>query len=162
MNLREEVVADADAIRQLHLASFPGPGEADLVERLRADGDAVLSLVAIDGHVLTGHVMFSQMAAPFPALGLGPVAVLPDWRRRGIAAALIQEGIRRAAHGDCAGIFVLGDPNYYQRFGFRTRHADGFESPYVGPYFMARPLKGDQLPNQSGRVDYAPAFSALE
>jgi putative acetyltransferase len=162
MNVREEAAVDHNAIRQLHLTSFPGTSEADLVEKLRADGDAVISLVAIDGRVLTGHVMFSRMAAPFPALGLGPVAVLPDWRRRGIGATLIQEGIRRAAHEGCAGMFVLGDPNYYRRFGFRLRHADGFESPYAGPHFMALPLNGDRFAAQSSRVDYAPAFSALD
>jgi putative acetyltransferase len=161
MNLREEAAADHNAIRQIHLASFPGPGEADLVEKLRGDGDAVISLVAADGRALTGHVMFSRMAAPFPALGLAPVAVLPDWRRRGIAAELIQAGIRRATQQGCAGVFVLGDINYYGRFGFKPGHADGFDSAYAGPHFMALPLKGDRFPIQLGRVDYAPAFSAL-
>jgi putative acetyltransferase len=162
MNLREESADDINAVRQLHLTSFPGTGEADLIEKLRGEGDAIISLVAIEGRVLTGHVMFSKMAAPFPALGLGPVAVLPDWRRRGIAAALIQEGIRRATHVGCAGIFVLGDPNYYRRFGFESRHADSFESPYAGPHFMALPLNGGRFPVQFGRIDYAPAFSALD
>jgi putative acetyltransferase len=162
MNLREESAADYDAIRQLHLTSFPRASEADLVEQLRGDGDAIISLVAIDGRVLTGHVVFSRMAAPFPALGLGPVAVLPDWRRRGIAAALIHEGITRAMQANWAGIFVLGDPNYYQRFGFTLQHADGFESRYAGPHFMALPLNSGRFPVQSGRVDYAPAFSALD
>lgn len=59
------------------------------MDRLRKDGDTVISLVAIEGRVLSGHVVFSKMAAPFRALGLGPVAVLPDCRRRGIAAALV-------------------------------------------------------------------------
>jgi putative acetyltransferase len=92
MEIRDGALDDRRAIRHLLLASFPEPGEADLVDRLREDGDVVMSLVATEGQVLTGHVMFSKMAAPFPALGLGPVAVLPDWRRRGIAAGLIQRG----------------------------------------------------------------------
>ena len=161
MNLRDESSGDHEAIRKLHLTSFPGPGEAGLVDRLRKDGDAVISLVAIEGRALSGHVVFSKMAAPFRALGLGPVAVLPDWRRRGIAAALIQVGIKRAACEGWVGIFVLGDPNYYRRFGFESRHADGFESPYAGPHFMALPLNSDELPLRSGRLDYAPAFAAL-
>jgi putative acetyltransferase len=161
MNLRDESSSDHEAIRKLHLTSFPGPGEADLVDRLRRDGDAVISLAAIEGRVLSGHVVFSKMAAPFRALGLGPVAVLPDRRRRGIAAALIQEGLKRASCEGWAGIFVLGDANYYRRFGFEAKHADGFESPYAGPHFMALPLNSDELPLMSGRIDYAPAFSAL-
>lgn len=161
MDIRDELLDDHKAIRQVHLASFPGPEEADLVDRLRGDGDAVMSLVAIEGRVLTGHVMFSRMSGPFSALGLGPVAVLVDWRRKGIAAALIREGIRRATNDGWAGIFVLGDPTYYQRFGFQSKHADGFESPFAGPHFMALPLNDAGLPARFGRLDYAPAFSAL-
>jgi putative acetyltransferase len=161
MDFRDEFLGDHKAIRHLHLASFPGSGEADLVDQLRGDGDAVVSLVAIEGPVLTGHVVFSRMAAPFRALGLGPVAVLLDWRRKGIAAALIQEGIKRATNDGWAGIFVLGDPNYYQRFGFKSKHAEGFESPYAGPHLMALPLNNDGLPARFGRLDYAPAFSAM-
>jgi putative acetyltransferase len=161
MNLRDESSGDHEAIRRLHLASFPGPGEANLVDQLRKDGDLIISLVAIEGRVLVGHVMLSKMAAPFRALGLGPVAVLPDWRRKGIAAALIQEAIKRATYQGWAGIFVLGDPSYYRRFGFESKHADGFESPYAGPHFMALPLHNDELPLRFGRIDYAPAFSAL-
>jgi putative acetyltransferase len=161
MNLRDESSGDHDAIRKLHLTSFPRPGEADLVDQLRRDGDVVISLIAIEGGTLTGHVVFSKMAAPFRALGLGPVAVLPDWRRRGIAAALVREGIKRAGYEGWAGIFLLGDPNYYRRFGFESKHADGFESPYAGPHFMALPLNSDELPLRFGRIDYAPAFSAL-
>jgi len=161
MNLRDEVSGDHEAIRRLHLTSFPGPGEADLVDQLRRDGDLIISLVAIEGRELCGHVMFSKMAAPFRALGLAPVAVLPDWRRRRIAAALIREGIKRATYQGWAGIFVLGDPNYYRRFGFESKHAEGFESPYAGPHFMALPLNSDELPLRLGRIDYPSAFSAL-
>jgi putative acetyltransferase len=161
MEIRDGALDDRRGIRHLLLASFPGPGEADLVDRLREDGDAVMSLVATEGQVLTGHVMFSKMAAPFPALGLGPVVVLPDWRRKGIAAGLIQEGIGRASNDGWEGIFVLGDPDYFQRFGLWPRHAEGFEFPYAGSHFMALPLKHDALPTRSGRLDYARAFSAL-
>jgi putative acetyltransferase len=162
MNLRDESSGDHEAIRQLHLASFPGPGEAELVDQLRADGDVIISLVAIEDGMLTGHIMLSRMAAPFRALGFGPVAVLRDWRRKGVAAALIQEGIRRATFEGWQGIFVLGEPNYYRRFGFESKHADGFESPYAGRHFMGLPLESDELPSRVGRLDYAPAFSALD
>jgi putative acetyltransferase len=161
VNLRGERSGDQEAIWKLHLASFPGPGEADLVDRLLKDGDTVISLVAIEDRVLSGHVVFSKMAAPFRALGLGPVAVRLACRRRGIAAALVREGVKRASEDGWAGIFVLGDPNYYRRFGFESKHADGFESAYAGPNLMALPLTSDELPVRSGRLDYAPAFAAL-
>jgi len=161
MTIRIESSDDNVAIRRLHLASFPGPGEADLVDGLREAGDTILSLVAIDGGVLAGHVMFSRMAAPFRALGLGPVAVLRDWRRKGIAARLIEDGIKHAKRDSWAAIFVLGSPEYYQRFGFSVKEAENFESPYAGPHLMVLSLNGDHLPMRSGRIDYAPAFSAL-
>jgi putative acetyltransferase len=75
--IRPEVLADRAAIHRLHLESFPTAAEADLVDALRDDGDAVLSLVAHEGVDVVGHVLFSRMTAPFRALGLAPVAVLP-------------------------------------------------------------------------------------
>ncbi len=161
MDIRIETPDDHAPVRRLHLDSFPGPGEAGLVDRLRNDGDAVVSLVALEGETLVGHVMFSRMAAPFPALGLAPVAVRSDRRGRGVAARLIEEGIARAKNGGWAAIFVLGEPEFYRRFGFGAAKAETFESPYAGPYLMVLPLTGDGLPQASGRIDYAPAFAAL-
>lgn len=149
------------AIRQLHAAAFPSPAEANLVEQLRHDGDACISLVATQDCRVIGHVTFSKMGAPFRALGLAPVAVAADQRRRGIAAALINAGIERAKTESWDAIFVLGDPGYYQRFGFRADAAAAFTSPYAGPYLMVLALTETGLPVSAGRIDYAPAFSSL-
>lgn len=149
------------AVRRLHLDAFPASAEADLVERLRRDGDAIISLVAIEDGRVVGHVMFSRMEAPFKALGLAPLAVATDKRVQGIAARLIQEGIERAQEEGWQGIFVLGDPSYYQRFGFSAQAAAGFDCRYAGPHLMLLAL-GNHLSSRTGRVDYAPAFSSLE
>ena len=159
MKVRAESVSDRDAIRALHICSFPTPDEADLIERLRAEGDVVISLVAEVAECLTGHVLFSRMKAPFPALGLAPVAVFPEWRGQGMAAQLIEAGLA-AAEADWDAVFVLGEPTYYGRFGFDVTATQGFQSRYAGPYFMVRALK-PQLPATSGRVDYPRAFAAL-
>lgn len=161
MEIRTETAADHAAIIDLHLQSFPGPDEARLVVRLRDDGDAVLSLVAVEGDTVVGHAMFSKMTAPFPALGLAPVAVHANWRRRGIAARLIEQGLSLAKHEGWTCVFVLGDPNYYRRLRFSVAGAAGFESPYAGPNFMALPLSDDGLPATSGCIEYAPAFAEL-
>lgn len=105
--------------------------------------------------------MFSRMSAPFKALGLAPVSVSPRWRRQGIAAQLIEEGVKLAKAGAWEGIFVLGDPAYYERFGFSVSAAESFESPYAGPYLMLLILNEDSLPYRAGRIDYAPAFLSL-
>ncbi len=80
MIIRREEPADISAIRKIVETAFPTPAEAKLVEQLRSDGDAVISMVAVESGVVVGHVMLSKMAAPFSALGLGPVAVAPDQR----------------------------------------------------------------------------------
>ena len=151
---------DRDLIRHIHLASFPSPAEAELVDQLREANDGIISLLAEEAGQAVGHVLLSRMRAPFSALGLGPVAVLPDWRRRGIAARLIETGLAQAVNAGWDAVFVLGDPAYYGRFGFRAVEAASFQSPYAGAYFMVHALKG-RLPVHEGRVDYPPAFARL-
>ena len=160
MKVRLEMPADQEAIRALHLAAFPTQDEADLVDQLRQDGDIVFSLVSQVADCLTGHALFSRMTAPFRALGLGPVAVFPEWRTQGMAARLIETGLGLAGEAGWEAVFVLGEPAYYTRFGFDVTKAQGFRSPYAGAYFMVRAL-GSGLPATGGRVDYPRAFAAL-
>jgi putative acetyltransferase len=160
MILRDELPADHAAIWQVVHAAFGSAGEADLVDRLRADGDVAVSLVAVEGEAIVGHVLLSRMQAPFRALGLAPVSVRPDRQRSGVGSALVREALARAKAEGFEAVFVLGDPAYYGRFGFDPATAQGFASPYAGPHLMAVALTGP-LPVTSGRVDYAPAFAAL-
>ncbi|GGC61869.1 GNAT family N-acetyltransferase [Chelatococcus reniformis] len=160
MIVRAEEPGDRRAIRAVLEAAFPTPAEAGLVDRLRADGNTEISLVAVDEGAIVGHVMFSRIAAEFRALGLAPVAVLPTRQRSGIGSRLIRSGLARAEADLWRLAFVLGDPPYYRRFGFDPALASGFTSPYAGPYFMALALTRP-LPPLSGRIDYAPAFAAL-
>lgn len=160
MIIREETAADAEAAADVICAAFGRTDEARLVETLRQDGDAEIALVAVDDGQIAGHVMFSRMTAPFPALALGPVSVLPRKQVLGIGGALIGAGLDRARAGGWRGVFVLGDPAYYRRFGFDTALAAGFASPYAGSHFMALALAGP-LPVLKGQVDYADAFSDL-
>ncbi|MCW9039993.1 MAG: N-acetyltransferase, partial [Rhodospirillales bacterium] len=161
MIITDEKPEHRDAVRALHTAAFPTEVEAGLVDDLRAEGDAVISLVALEGddnNTVVGHILFSKMAAPFRALGLAPVSVAEDHRRKGIAAALIEEGIAQAVAGGWEAIFVLGDPAYYTRFGFNAEAAATFDSPYAGPYLMVLVLAERGLPTATGAVEYAPAF----
>jgi putative acetyltransferase len=161
MNVRTEDIADQQLVRKIHLGSFPDETEANLVDALRADGDAEISLVAIVKDEIVGHVLCSRMQALFQALGLAPVAVLPEYRNQGVAAQLIRAAIKTAKSKDWDGIFLLGDPAYYQRFGFSVADAANFQSPYAGPYLMVLSVKGDVLPAQSGVIEYASAFNQL-
>ncbi|MEO9340150.1 N-acetyltransferase [Mesorhizobium sp. SB112] len=161
MEIRDERSDDEEAVNRLVEQAFGQPAEAQLVVQLRKSGEAVVSLVAVDNARIVGHVMLSTMAAPFPALGLAPLAVEPDFQKKGIGAALIKAAIDRAEKMGSRAIFVLGDPAYYGRFGFRADLAAGFSTPYAGEYFMVLPL-GGSLPVSTGQIDYSPSFSGLE
>lgn len=160
LTIRPETGADHRAVAALLEEAFPGPDEARLVERLRADGDMMIALVAEAAGEIVGHVAFSRMSAPFRALGLAPVAVRADRRRQGIADRLIRAGIDLARAGGWQALFVLGEPGYYDRFGFSASTAARYDCVYAGPYLMALPLAPD-LPARDGAISYAPAFGAL-
>ncbi len=160
MVIRDESPTDASEIHALVAAAFGRTAEAELVDRLRRDRDGVISLVAVAEGAVVGHVLLSRMSAPFRALGLAPVSVAPDRQRTGIGSRLIRAALDRARQARWQGVFVLGEPDYYRRFGFDPALASGFASPYAGPYLMALALDGD-LAVRSGMIDYAPAFAAL-
>lgn len=157
---------DAAGIRAVLEAAFPTPVEADLVEALVREGDAIISLVAERQGEIAGHVLLSRMQVTgetraLRALGLGPIGVLPGFQGGGIGAALIEGalGIARATGEEI--VFLLGEPDYYTRFGFSAEAAAPFASPYAGPYFMALPLRPDFVSPESGEAAYARAFSNL-
>jgi putative acetyltransferase len=160
MIVRDERAGDADAIHAVVTEAFGQPDEAKLVDLLREDGDCAISLVAEDDGQIVGHVLFSPMTAPFRALSLAPVSVAPAHQRTGIGGALIRAGLDRARRDGWEVVFVLGDPAYYRRFGFEAKAAEGFTSPYAGPYLMAVGFNG-ALPAKTGTIGHAPAFSVL-
>lgn len=160
MLIRPETPADIDAIRTLTEAAFGQPDEARLVDMLREDGDAAISLVAEQHAQIIGHVLFSPMAAPVKTLGLAPVSVSPNHQRRGIGAQLIRHGLSRAKLDGWQASFVLGDPAYYMRFGYSVEAAKGFTNQFAGPYFMAQELTPGALKTPFA-VSYAAAFDKL-
>lgn len=165
MIVRPERPEDAPAIHALVSDAFGQTPEADLVDRLRGEGDLVCSLVTEDGGVLTGHVAFSRVwieqgASRLAGVSLAPVAVSPAHQRRGAGSALIRAGHARLRDAGERIVFVYGDPAYYQRFGFVRASAAGFDCIYQGEYFQVLRLAPDAP--VSGRVIYAAAFGGLE
>jgi putative acetyltransferase len=158
--LRDETAEDHSAIGELLTAAFQRSSEADLVDALRKKGDLVLGCVAAIDGLVVGYAALSRMKAPFPALGLGPVAVAAAYRRKGVASALLRRSLASVSKDCWRAVFVLGDGALYGRFGFQPELAAGFSSPYAGPHFMALALNG-ALPATEGSVDYAPAFDRL-
>jgi putative acetyltransferase len=157
--------AEAAAIRKVLLSAFPTSAEADLVERLRANHDTIISLVSERLGEIVGHIVLSRMAVSgngreYRALGLGPVAVSPPFQRTGTGSELIRAAVAAAKAMGEELIFVVGAPAYYRRFGFETETAAPFASVYSGPSLMALRLAAVDLP-PSGIAAYARPFAEM-
>jgi len=128
MIIRKETTSDIEAITQVTIAAFKtltisNHTEQFIIKALRAAGALTLSLVAeIDGRVV-GHVAFSPVIISDGTTGwygLGPVSVLPDYQKQGIGKALINKGLSLLKDMGGEGCALVGDPNYYKRFGFKN------------------------------------------
>jgi putative acetyltransferase len=163
MLLRDETPSDLKAIHRVNAAAFGQEDEANLVDALRGGGYVRLSLVAECESQIVGHILFTEMAivtgAPsVPALSLAPLAVLPEFQRQGIGAALVRRGLELARQQGHRIVIVLGHEHYYPRFGFSSQLAQPIDSPFVGPSWMAVELVPGALAGIAGRARYAPPF----
>jgi putative acetyltransferase len=161
--VRPERPEDAAAISALTTAAFRSAAfsdgnEAEIVERLRADGDLTISLVAenLDLAVI-GHAAFSPIAISDGSenwYALGPVSVIPLRQKVGIGSSLTEAGLGRLRELGGAGCVVLGDPAYYGRFGFA--HDPALTCPGPHPEYLQRVVFQGLAP--AGKVRFAPAF----
>jgi putative acetyltransferase len=170
--LRPENPEDEREIRLINQAAFGRPDEADLVDRLRTEGAVLASLVAEEAarenkrgeeKRIVAHILFSRMSiettsGPVPAVALAPIAVLPERQRRGIGGKLIRYGLDLLRERGERIVIVLGDPDYYPRFGFSRDKAGLLESPFPPEAFMALELEPGALDGVRGKVRYAAAF----
>ena len=119
--IRPETASDAPLVDHLNAISF-GPGRyAKAAYRLRDGVDPVtgLSFVAVEGAALLGSIRFWPVAIGMEkSLLLGPLAVQPDIRGRGIGIGLMKHGIDKAREAGHASIILVGDEPYYVRVGF--------------------------------------------
>lgn len=163
MRIRDECESDVGAIASLITHAFltaehADGNEAAIVDALRAADALDVSLVAESDGVLTGHVAFSPVlidGRDARWFGLGPLAVAPDYRRQGAGEALVRQGLARLRAAGASGCVVLGDPDYYARFGFAPDPA--LVLPDVpAPYFHALRFDNGE---SAGIVTYHPAFA---
>jgi predicted N-acetyltransferase YhbS len=158
--IRREHDGDEAAIAQVIATAFAAAersdgSEAAIVARLRDDLELESSYVAVTpSGAVVGHIAFSRVSLP-GWFGLAPLAVLPDWQRRGIGAALVEAGLEDLRRMDASGCVVLGEPEYYRRFGFAHDPALSFAGAAIPEYFQRLVLRGDP---PSGEVRYAAAF----
>jgi len=163
MLIRDEVPEDTQAIEALTVVAFKDKPysagtEYIIVNRLRDAGALALSLVAeLDGKIV-GHVAFSLVTINEEDkgwYGLGPISVQPELQKQGIGSKLIQIGLARILEMGARGCILLGNPEYYQRFGFRSYPELIYEGSPAPEDFMAIPFY-NEIPN--GQVEYHIAF----
>ena len=164
VDLRPETPNDHQPIYAVHASSFPTPDEARLVDALRDAGHLTASWVAVATPGVVGHVAFSPvtLAGASGGVGLGPVAVLLEFRQRGVADRLVREGLADCRRRGHTFVVVLGDPAYYHRFGFKPASDWGLRCVYEGgDAFQALELQPGAIPSGGGLVEYAPEFGGL-
>lgn len=173
MLIRREAAGDESAVAHAHGRAFPTPEGADapvevgLLENLRRSAAWLprLSFVAVEDGMVVGHVVCTRAevgAERRPALGLGPIGVSPEHQGRGVGSALMHTVLGAADACDELLVGVLGEPDYYRRFGFAPATDYGIEAPDPGwgDYFQVRLLAACPT-DLRGPFRYAPPFGEL-
>jgi len=172
IEFRAEKQEDLEAIRQVNIAAFGREGEANLVDKLRLV-PSTHSFVALKLNQVVGNICFSPVSVEgnysqslledLLIIGLAPLAVLPQYQRQGIGSLLVKEGLKQCSQFGYSAIVVLGNPNYYSRFGFITAKEKGLECEYPVPdeAFMVLEMNKNALLGCRGMIKYRPEFMDL-
>jgi putative acetyltransferase len=162
IEIRQEQPGDITAIRQVNRRAFGQDHEANIVDALRANGAALLSLVASLDDRVVGHIMYSPLlVGDLSGAALGPMAVLPEYQRQGMGRSLVEAGNQRLMHEGCPFIIVVGHPAFYPRFGFKPASARGITCQWEIPdeVFMVLVLDEARMGRVSGTARYRGEFS---
>jgi putative acetyltransferase len=155
---------------EVHQEAFGRPNEARLVQALRHSRAFIpeLSLVALDGPRLVGHILFTRIvvrsrADARQALALAPMAVRPAFQRCDIGSLLVRQGLEDARTLAHRVVIVVGHPGYYPRFGFVPAEPLGIRAPFPVSRgaFMVLGLQPDALQGFHGEVEYPPEFAEV-
>lgn len=169
--IRQEIPADIPAIFEVNYQAFAHYDEARLVDALRDARvfNPKLSLVAVFGDRIIGHIMFPPVTIESPgvitpAIALAPLVVHPDYQCRGVGTALIEEGLKVCRTLGHRIVIVIGHPGYYPRYGFRSARSNGIIAPFAvaDDVFMVLALDPDALDGIQGTVRYPEEFDAIE
>jgi len=126
--IRNETESDIKAISEITKTAFDtlpisNHTEQFIIDALRDANALTISLVAVAGEKVVGHIAFSPVTISDGSpgwYGLGPISVLPEFQKQGIGKSLIREGLSSLKSLGAKGCVLVGDPNYYERFGFRS------------------------------------------
>ncbi|MGI9235559.1 MAG: GNAT family N-acetyltransferase [Woeseiaceae bacterium] len=146
INVRSEISSDIETIYYVTEQAFKGVSyasgdEQDIIERLRASDALSLSLVATVGVAIVGHIALSPTRSTDSSqkwFALGPVSVLPDYQRKGVGSALILQALAEIKEQEATGCILVGDPAYYQRFGFELAPQFSPKREYASVFMINR------------------------
>lgn len=168
VTIRESGIDDFASIMDVEKRAFGYEKEAALVAELLQDASALplLSLLAFNGNVATGHILFTragfrgQESPPLMHI-LAPLAVRPEYQKKGVGGQLIKTGLDLLRQRGSVLVFVLGHKEYYPKFGFQPYAAHlGFPPPYPMPeenaeYWMVQSLTSNGLSGSTGTIKCA-------
>ncbi len=160
--IRETRESDLEEVFNLIHVAFGNRAESDLVKQLISDGDVLINLLVESSDTIIGNVVVSKITME-PDLGLfcggvAPVSVLPDQQSSGVGSKLMTEVINESKKMGIDALFLLGDPNYYKRFGFVV---STLKNDYSVENFQELELTEGCLVNIKSKVTYANAFLNL-
>ncbi len=163
VTIRPQQAGDTAAVRHVYEAAFGQIDEPNLAEALQAEGFSRMALVAERASQLVGAILFSDLSietssGTVEAIALAPLAVLPSEQRKGIGSELARAGLDACREQGHRIVIVLGDPEYYGRFGFSSELAKALKSPFPRDAFQAIELVPDALCHVEGAVRYPPPF----
>ena len=164
IEIREERPDDVAAVRDLNRRAFGQDQESNIVDALRANGAALLSLVATVDDRVVGHIMYSPLSVgDVNGAALGPMAVIPERQRQGIGSKLVEAGNRKLKDAGCPFIIVVGHADYYPRFGFTPASEHGIKCEWDVPndVFMLLFLDEAKMQGVSGLARYRHEFSSV-
>lgn len=165
IEIRDERPGDVAAIRKVNRLAFAQDQEGRIVDALRANGAAMLSLVAIDDDAVVGHIMFSPLfVGAVQGAGLAPMAVTPSHQRQGIGSRLVEAGVERLRTMGCPFIVVIGHPAFYPRFGFQPAASHGLTCQWEvrAEAFMVKVLNPEVGDHLRGMAQYRDEFATVE
>jgi predicted N-acetyltransferase YhbS len=164
VTIREEARRDIAARDALLDLAYGASRLAKTSERLREGRIPVdgLSLVAVDDSKIVGTVrLWHVTAGPGrAALLLGPLAVDPAHRNRGVGTALVRRAVARARLAGHRAIVLVGDAAYYGRFGFVAARTGELWMPgrYDRDRLLALELQPDAMAGARGLIAATGAF----
>jgi len=167
LTIRKEEYKDYKKIYEINKLAFKQENESILIEKIRKSKNFIpdLSLVAEIEDKIVGHILFSKIKiignVAYESLALAPIAVTPEFQKKGIGAELIKKGIDRAKELGFDSVIVLGHKEYYPKFGFQKASKWNIKCPFEVPddVFMAIELTEKAFEDKAGTVEYPAEFN---